>query len=56
MRSAKLIDPLCGSPEKEKTLEELGHYTSTPGIDLTKRKSDMHFFELQVETKKNFKN
>ena len=23
------------------------------GIDLTKRKSDMHFFELQVETKKN---
>ena len=29
MTSAKLIDPLCGSPEKEKTLEELGHSTST---------------------------
>ena len=26
---------------------------SRAGIDLTKRKSDMHFFELQVETKKN---
>ena len=25
------------------------------GIDLTKRKSDMHFFELQVETKKKLK-
>ena len=24
-----------------------------PGIDLTKRKSGMHFFEMQVETKKN---
>ena len=23
------------------------------GIDLTKRKSGMHFFEMQVETKKN---
>ena len=26
------------------------------GIDLMKHKSDMHFFDLQVETKKNFKN
>ena len=26
-----------------------------PGIDLTKRKSGMHFFELKVETKKKFK-
>ena len=25
------------------------------GIDLTKRKSGMHFFEMQVETKKNQK-
>ena len=25
------------------------------GIDLTKRKSHVHFFELQVETKKNLK-
>ena len=25
------------------------------GIDLMKRKSDVHFFELQVETEKKFK-
>ena len=29
------------------------NYVLYSGIDLTKRKSGMHFFEMQVETKKN---
>ena len=32
--------------------QELKPWFSKPGIDLTKRKSGMHFFEMQVETKK----
>ena len=52
-KNCKLI---CGAGERfHKIGKETKVDTLWPGIDLTKRKSDMHFFELQVEIKKNKK-
>ena len=46
----------CQNIEHGKSLcKALTFQNSQAGIDLKKCKSDMHFFELQVETKKNLK-